>query len=1198
MLHIYRGRESVDKETFIYGQIKNAPGRGARRVFVIVPDQYTLDAERQALSRLETNVLFDVEITNFSRLGTQLIHEAGEVPPTFIDRYGRHMITSGILSELNGELEVFRGFSHKENFVESVSNFLSQVKRFDVTPDDLSIAAESALEKSGAAKSAKSASTKDDGAGTSTASAADLLSKKLSDLSLIYSEYEKALRGKYTDYEDLSALCAAKVRTSHMLKGSNVWIYGFDSFTPSDLDFIGALTAVCGEVGVFLTYDEMCRDEDLFALTGRMTEKLKDTARKNGVAFKVTDLKASEGAPGTKRAPGIAAIERELFAVGSAGRSPSDGVTVVKAANYYTEAESAAAYVLHLLRDEKMRLRDIAVICTDSGMRASIVRRAFEEYGIPVFDDSKRDILSSPVAVYIVALIETVAGGYKTNDIMRVLKTGFAGISPEETEIIENYAYKYRIKGSMWRKPFTRGKFEYGEDGLAEIEDIRQRVMALLEKFADVCAASETYGDFVRNYYDFLISEDSGLAERISGLSAAQEEQGMPDVAEETRQIWSLIMSAFSQLAEISGSEKFNAHEFAALLKSGLSQMEVGVIPPTVDDILLGAVHRTRFGDVKALLVIGANAGIFPAGSAEDMLFSPEELTAIEDAGVFTGIGGTAVEEEERIAIYRHLSKPSERLWISYSASDEKGSELRRSEVIDRILAILDIAETPDPVSSGDILALIGGKTNTLRRLSDVMRAAKRGEKIAPEWKEAAAWLADSDPDEARTVADGIDFDNVQQPIPEELAAELYARGKTEAQAEQNERTPQTEKTPRGERASQTEQTPRGEQASQGKKAAQGELTGGELSDTSTFGDAEDSGNEFVFSPSRLEKYSRCPFAHFVQYGLGPDEMRVYEVSGREIGDIYHAVFMRIQTELTENGRWPTVTDEELAAMVSEYFKEEAETYRDGLFDYTPSERYLEARAEKACLTACKALVSQHRKGRIKDSRYEEKFGRGCSIPPIEVPLKNGKAYIEGKIDRLDYFDSGRIDVVDYKTGKDKFDITEAKKGYRLQLMLYMEAAREKGARKPAGVFYFNINEPDFSMNNKDQSKISEEISKKIQDNFKLNGIMINDADVIESITGDFEKKSDILFISNKDGRIVDGTEVPDNRTLVSEEEFNEIEDAVAKYSAGICRDLVSGKLDIRPKRSGTQIPCTFCGYRHICRFDKAYAGCRVERIK
>lgn len=128
--------------------------------------------------------------------------------------------------------------------------------------------------------------------------------------------------------------------------------------------------------------------------------------------------------------------------------------------------------------------------------------------------------------MYIVSLIETVANGFRTSDVMRVLKTGFAGISSDETETLENYAYKYRIKGSMWRRPFTHGAFEYGEDGLAGIEDIRRRAMDLFESFAGVCASSATYGDFVKNYYNFLTSDASGLASGIAELTSEQEEQG------------------------------------------------------------------------------------------------------------------------------------------------------------------------------------------------------------------------------------------------------------------------------------------------------------------------------------------------------------------------------------------------------------------------------------------------------------------------------------------------------------------------------------------------------------------------------------------------------------------------------------------------------------------------------------------------
>lgn len=1098
MLNIFYGRESIDKERFIYEQI----AKKQMRTLVIVPDQYTLEAEKQAFRFLQVRGLIDVEIVSMSRLGFKLLAEQGGGQKTFIDKYGRHMLLSQIASRLEEELQVFKDTRRKNSFIEMANNFISEMKQYNASPEDLAQLADHLEEDS-------------------------LLKKKLTDLQLIFAEYEKRIAGKYTDSEDYISLYTEKISSSAMVKGANIWVYGFDSFAPKSLDVLGHLMAASENVNVFLTYDQNCRDEEIFQLTGIVMENLMKQADLFGIRHQRLQV---AGRYVSQKKPAIKTLEQELFAVGIRKSNEHKGITLVKAANMYNEAESAAAFILHLLRDKGFRYRDIVVICNDQAVRGSIISRIFDECGISLFDDKKRSILASPIAIFVVSLIETVAYRYRTADIFKVLKTGFTHLSAEDIELLENYAIKYRVKGSMWKKTFIKGQMEYGDDGLTHINHIREGVMELFDGFEVIYRRAKDNQQFIEAYYDFLM-ESVGMGEKILTLIAEQEEQGMLDLAEETSQIWGQIVGLFDQLAELTGEDLFDGKEFANVLITGLSELEVGVLPPTSDDILMGTMQRTRSGQVKAAVVIGANEGVLPSGAPEEGLFSLEELDYLAESGKEICKVDRIRVLEEKLAIYRNLSKPSDYLWISYSASDEEGKETRPSEIIDNLRRIFPgLAVENDVLNSQEIRNLVGGRLSTLRHLTAALQTAKKGEKIDGGWKPVMEWFSANDKSDLDKVRKGLEFTNEQRNINSQLMRDLYVR--------------------------------------EGKK-------------------------DLTLSPSRLERFSRCPFSHFVAYGLRPEERRIFEAAGREIGDIYHKCLMKLSEKLTREAAWETVSEEECRNFVAEVVGKETADYREGVFHFSNEELYKSKRIEDTCFYVCWALVEQVRSGRIKESLYEVPFGKEQPIPPIEIDCGDEKVYIEGKIDRLDVLDQERVKIIDYKTGKENFDTEEARGGYRLQLMLYLKAAQEK-ERKPAGVFYFLIGDPRVDLTGVDKEKISDKILKEMRKFFRLNGIMVNDTQVIGDIAGEFEGYSDIVPL--RKGK--EGVKATSEGFLLNEEEFTELQAAVDQQIEKLCRQLTDGKISITPKKTAKESPCTYCEYKGICRFDLNFTGCNYEIIK
>ena len=357
---------------------------------------------------------------------------------------------------------------------------------------------------------------------------------------------------------------------------------------------------------------------------------------------------------------------------------------------------------------------------------------------------------------------------------------------------------------------------------------------------------------------------------------------------------------------------------------------------------------------------------------------------------------------------------------------------------------------------------------------------------------------------------------------------------------------------------------------------------------------------ELSLSPSRLERYARCPFSHFVQYGLKPEERRIFEIAPREIGDIYHECLMEMSRHLTARGiaitdpasPWMTISREECRTFVEDVIAKKSGTYREGILKAGNEEKYRGRRITDICEKVCWAVIEQVRAGEILRSSFEAPFGRGRRIPPIPVNLGEGRtAYIEGKIDRVDYLPGERVKIIDYKTGNENFSVAEAEAGYRLQLMLYLEASLER-RMKPAGVFYFKISEP---MVDASGAAIGpEEISDKIQKSFKLNGVIVDDPNVIRNVAGDFSGISDVVPIRiNKEG-LISGTG-KDN--LLTDEEFESLREKVREKVTDICKSLAGGGIEIHPMKTAATSACAYCRYKGICRFDTIFEGCSYNII-
>lgn len=1106
MLNIYSGRESIHKENAMLERIDLSA-----RTYILVPDQYTLQMERNAIEYYKAEGLMNLEVLSFSRLTARVLAETGDSRQKVIDKNGRHMLLSKILLAEQENLKAFGGMTKSHTFVDLMNNLIAEIKQHNSSPEDVALA----LSKS---------------------EGSSLLSRKLKDLHLIFTKYEEAIKDKFIDTESYLDFFISKIGQSRIVKEGSFWISGFDSLTPKAMEIIKELSVHSRAVNMMLTYE---KGTELFNLTGATLDRLIKIMGPDEV--KLTEL----AGPSVKRPKAVSHLEKYLFEHPfESAEKKQEEVTFLVGANFYNEAESAAAYILELVRDKGFRYKDIAVICNDMEERGAIIKRVFDEYGISYFMDKKYQVYHNPAVEFVMALLEGVSSNWAYEDIFRLVKTGFTPLDEDAAELLENYCLKYRIRGNAWKKDFKYGLEEYGEKAMEDLNGYRQQLWDFLEDYFQDNKKAKSIREKTGVLENFL-KEKLYMEAALEDLCLELEAGGEFETAMEVSQIWDEILNLLEQLNELLGDEIAGNEDFAKIIKTGFDSMELGLIPTTMDQLVVGTMQRTRVGNIKALLILGANDGILSGEMGNEDLLSRDEKKFLIDKDIMFCRDDEHKIMEENLAIYKQMAGAEEYLYMSYSTADSEGKEIRPSVIFNKMRKIFPANPVEkDIVNRGKPDLLLSKPDSSLKYLTQALQKHYRdGEKVDGLWQSAGSWYRKNEPDRIKLIEKGLNFHNKTEKLNEASLKELFGAG---------------------------------------------------------------SGQKLRLSPSRLEKYSKCPFAHLVSYGFRPDERRVFQVSGREAGDVYHRCLMVFAEKLTvaglplqhEDSPWMQVSEEEIEKMISSYMMEIGGEYREGVLVSDKETQYRLERMIMVCQRAAKALVEHVRQGTIEKVFFEERFSskEGSLLPPISVTTEEGDFLIEGIIDRIDILPGNYAKIIDYKSGKESFNTKEAVGGWRLQLMLYLKAVREGMENvNPGGVFYFEIADLIVDSAEQDEDAIAETVEKEVRKRFRLDGVVLNESSVIESIAGDFDNYSQILpIMKKKDGNYSSRS---DDR-LLSREEFEDLEKAMDKVIKELCRSLAAGNIEIKPKKLKDISACTYCDYKSICNFDLSFDGCSYDVVK
>jgi len=657
VLKILTGRAKTGKSQTVLERIASHPG--GRGQILLVPEHASHQAEVDLCRACGDGASRYAEVLSFRRLSDRVLSITGGAAQVALDAGGKLLTLEKALLEVLPELTVYRRPSRKSAFLQQLLSLLDELRCYEVSPETL-------YEQSQAITGATR--------------------QKLKDLSLIYAAYEARLFRPGLDARDrMTRLCDSLEASGYVLN-KDVYIDGFTYFTAQERRCLSILLRQAHSVTVTLLGEPDSREE-IFEASLRTLDRLRRLAEREGRPVEVENL-ASEDCSA------LGHLERGFFG----GAAPYEGdasmLHILRAGTAYSEVEQTAAAIRRLMA-QGVRCRDITVAARNMGDYEGAIETVFERYHIPAYLSRRSDILEKPALSLLTGALASVGGGYEYDDMFRWLKTGLAGLTPEECDLLENYVLKWEVHGGMWLRDvdWAENPDGYGapwtasrEARLARVNALRRRVQIPLSHLADGLKTGETAAAKVDALYGFM--EELSLQDALERQIHTQAEAGRLQEAEETAQLWEILCGVLDQFVEILGDEPMELEEFTRLFRQVLTQYSVGTIPVSLDQVQVSGVARNDRHTARFLFLLGANDHVLPTPGEGGGILNADDRDELALRGIELAPSGMDQMSIELQNLYAALAQPTEGLTVSYPVTDVSGAELRPAFVIDRLLAL------------------------------------------------------------------------------------------------------------------------------------------------------------------------------------------------------------------------------------------------------------------------------------------------------------------------------------------------------------------------------------------------------------------------------------------------------------------------------------------------------------------------------
>lgn len=1119
------GPSGSGKSHRIYEEImQRAAEEPGRNFLIIVPDQFTMQTQKDLVMRSDRDGILNIDVLSFGRLSHRILEEVGTKEMPVLDDTGKSLVLQKVAADLKEQLPAMGSLLHKQGYIHEVKSAISEFMQYGISTQDMDKLITSA-QKRGA------------------------LAMKLKDLKTLYRGFQDYIRDHFITTEETLDVLRRSLSKSKILKGSVVVFDGFTGFTPIQNRLIQELMRVCAETIVTVTIGvgedpyKMDGEQKLFHLSKKTVADLEKLAAEAEVE-RGEDLFVKGGPNRFAKAPALHYLEQNLFRYQYepyAGEQQE--IHMFEALSPREEVHQTALYIRHLIREQGMTYRDIAVVIGDLEGYASYVETEFGQLEIPCFLDRTRGIVLNPMIEYIKSALQLYIKDFSYDTVFHFLRSGMADISREEIDELENYVIRTGARGyRTYSRLFTRrteelqgnaeGSEQAEEKTMERLNRIRQQFMDAVEILH--MGSQEKAGDYVSHLYDFL--EQNQVQQKLLNYQQQFEKEGDLSRAREYAQIYRLVMDLLDQVYELLGEEEISRQEFADILEAGFGEITVGTIPQNVDRIVVGDMERTRLKQVKVLFFLGVNDGNIPKNASKGGIISDMDREFLIESGTEMAPSPRQQMYIQRLYLYLNMTKPSEQLYLSYAKVNSEGKGIRPSYLIDTVRKLFPAMSVEYPQNRSRLEQIEGRQ-------------------------EGARYLAE----ELREYVEGT--------LPEEERQDFYLMYRAyEADAAGRDLL--------------TRAAFRRYRESGLSRIVARALYGQQLEN----------------SVSRLETYAACACRHFLQYGLSLQEREEFGFEASDMGTVYHAVLENFAGKLAEsNLTWWDFTEDFAAKAVKKSVEAYAATYGETVLYSSARNEYAITRMSRILTRTVLTLQKHLKQGSFQPDDYELSFRFAEDLDSIHVDLsEDEKMHLQGRIDRIDVSEDAEhvyVKVIDYKSGNRKFDLAALYYGLQLQLVVYMNAAMEMESRKhpdkeivPAALLYYHIDDPTIET---PVELTDEQINEQILAKLRMNGVVNSDPEVVERLDRYMQDKSVVIPVEKKK----DGS-FSARSGVLSREEMQLISSYVDAKIRSIGREILDGKIAANPYEKGNEEACTYCAYKKVCGFDGSIPGYEKRQLE
>jgi len=729
---------------------------------VIVPEQFTLQTQKDIVTMHPEHGVMNVDILSFLRFAIRIFEEVGGNDYPILEDTGKSMVLRKVIAEKRKDLILFGSNVKKQGFISELKSLLSELFQYNVKPDDFNKMQEIAENK-------------------------PVLKAKLADILTVYQGFQDFMKEKYITAEEILVVLNRIIDQSEWLRNSVICLDGFTGFTPSQYQLLAKMMQHAKKVMVTVTIDPSesletpVADHQLFGLSKKTIQKLYKIARDNAIEIEAPvyaeECNKSKVPYRFLNSPALASLEHNLFRYPyKSYDKEQEDIRIHETKDAEEEVAFVAREIRRLIREYGYRYKDIAVVTGDIENYGRIVKQKFTQMGIPCFIDYKKDILSNPFVELLRSVIAIVSEDYSYESVFRYLRTGLSNITKEDIDVLENYILATGIRGSKrYKEPFTRNFRSREKVDLERMNTIREQLLGEVHPFYEVVKDKErNLRDYTTALYELGVRLQ--IERKLQDYVQKFQEDNLPLAAKEFEQVYGIVMELYDQMVLLLGTEHCTIKEFGEILETGLMEAKMGLIPPGVDEIVVGDTERTRLKDIKVLFFMGMNEGIVPKSLSGGGILSDMERELLISHDMELAPTKRQQAFTEQFYIYLNMTKPKEKLYLTYHKVNGEGKSVNPSFLIGKLKQLFPkLTIINEDESKEDMEHIL--RDNGLSYLAEGLREFHQ-KQVTDLWKELFLYYKSGE-ETARVLnklVQGAFFINKEKGIAKQAAKLLYGR--------------------------------------------------------------------------------------------------------------------------------------------------------------------------------------------------------------------------------------------------------------------------------------------------------------------------------------------------------------------------------------------------------------------------------------